>query len=238
MIHCWSRIPLGKCYFENTWCISTLLLLCLWNNSWISHCTEGAFTLVPSSPSPAGWSVTWVKDTKHFRPFLNGNWKSQDKRRECYETEGVTSAITAENMKLWLAKSDHGVSTNRDLWPYNSALLFNLLLILTFCTVTVTLKIRQKCDQYLCAFRSTFSKAGIKTKFLYHDLCLNYILLSQHPQDSIEQIVNNLMKSFESGSNCCLLLQLSQFINLFLLKEVESQRHQKNPKTTQKSHFL
>lgn len=75
-------------------------------------------------------------------------------------------------------------------------------------------------------------------KLQYHILCLNYILLSQHPQDSSGQIVNKLMKLFEHGSNYCLLLQLSQFIDLFLLKEVESHTRDVKKKITQKSHFL
>lgn len=75
-------------------------------------------------------------------------------------------------------------------------------------------------------------------KLQYHILCLNYILLSQHPQDSSGQIVNKLMKLFERGSNYCLLLQLSQFIDLFLLKEVESHTRDVKKKITQKSHFL
>lgn len=52
----------------------------------------------------------------------------------------------------------------------------------------------QECDLHLSAFRSTVSKAGIKVKLLYHVSCPNYILLSKHPQDSSEQIVNNSMK--------------------------------------------
>lgn len=74
-------------------------------------------------------------------------------------------------------------------------------------------------------------------KLQCHILCLNYILLSQHPQDSSGQIVNKLMKLFERGSNYCLLLQLSQFIDLFLLKEVESHTRDVKKKS-HKSHIF